>query len=253
MEAITSDFLESSVYRVIFEYLKYTKNLDQVLGLVNDIYALPNRNLLIYQIISIKKNSLDLFWERNKSVLKSLEEYDLDVYRSSFLCKLIMNDDILKILNQLRDNISLLDLYLENAKRIESLKVERIVFGDLKKLMKEFQHYYCEVKKQNDRELKSIRKCYTDGRVRPVLTGEEARCFNWCHNGYNFIPFDIFDNQDFSFVLTCENEGNGRQRRTIEIENFAFDASKLPTEDDIRSYKLSKELVRKNDSLVEID
>lgn len=245
MEVITSDFLESSVYRVMFEYIKHT-NVDQVLGLVSDIYALPNRELLIYQIMAVKKNCLDLFMERNKDALKSLEEYDLETYRSSLLCKLIMNDDVLKILKKLRADISLLDLYLENAKRLESLRVENIVFGDLKKFIKkDFKHYYCEVKIRNERELKHVRKCYTDGEVKPVLTEKEATCFDWGHAGYNFVPFDIKNADDCSFVLVCENEENGRQKRTIEIADFGFDASKLPSEEEIRSYEIPKSLIKK--------
>ncbi|MDE5630805.1 MAG: hypothetical protein K2I70_04320, partial [Bacilli bacterium] len=84
-------------------------------------------------------------------------------------------------------------------------------------------------------------------------TLEDANNFDWCHVGYNLIPFDIMNGDDCSFVMICKNEENGYQRRTIEIVDFDFDGSKLPTEKEISSYELPKELVIKSPSLMEND
>ena len=249
MEVRTSDYLESSIYRILFEYINSDeKVVHQLIGLMQSIYALPNREFLIYQMIADRRNRLDELMEKNKEVIDCFRWDEIGQYKSSLITKLIMNDDVLRILKEIRDDKQLIDIYLKNAKRLEALKVDKIVFCDLKKLMKEFHHYYCEIKKRNDRELRHVRKCYTDGVVKRVLTKEEATCFDWCHVGYNFIPFDIFDSKeahDFSFVLTCENEENGRQKRSIEIANFAFDGSRLPTEEEISSYELPKELIKR--------
>ena len=246
MEIRTSDYLESSVYRILFEYINSNeKVVHQLIGLMEAIYALPNREFLIYQMIADRRNRLDELMEKNKDVINYFRWDEIGEYKSSLITKLIMNDDVLRILKEIRDDKSLIDIYLKNAQRLEALKVEKIVFGDLKKLMKQFHHYYCEIKKRNDRELRHVHKCYTDGKVKKVLTEEEATCFDWCHVGYNFIPFDIYKEIDFSFVLTCVNEENGRQKRSIEIEDFAFDGSKLPTEEEISSYELPKELIKR--------
>ena len=246
MEVRTSDYLESSIYRILFEYINSDeKVVHQLIGLMSDIYALPNREFLIYQIMADRRNRLDELMEKNKEVMDSFRWDEIGQYKSPLITKLIMNDDVLRILKEIRDDKKLIDIYLKNVQKLEALKVDRIVFGDLKKLMKEYHHYYCEIKKRNDRELKSVRKCYTDGMVKQVLTEEEATCFDWCHVGYNFIPFDIYKDRDFSFVLTCLNEENGHQKRTIEIANFNFDASKLPTEEEISIYELHKELIKR--------
>lgn len=204
MEIKTGKFLESSIYRILFEYINSDeKVIHQLIGLMRAIYALPNREFLIYQMIADRRNRLDELVEMNKDVIDYFRCNEIGEYKSSLITKLIMNDDVLRILEQIRDDKSLTDIYLKNAQRLETLKVEKIVFGDLKKLMKEYHHYYCEVKKRNDRELRHVRKCYTDGVVKRVLTKEEATCFDWCHVGYNFIPFDIFDSKeahDFTFV-----------------------------------------------------
>lgn len=254
MKVITSDYLESSVYRILFEYINSNeKVVHQLIGLMEAIYALPNREFLIYQVIADRRNRLDELMEKNKEIINYFRWDEISQYKSSLITKIIMNDDVLRALKEIRNDKHLIDVYLKNAQRLEALKVENILFGDLKKLMKEYHHYYCEIKKCSDRELKHVRKCYTDGEVRQILKEEEASCFDWCHVGYNFIPFDIIEKKDFSFVLTCENEENGQQKRSIEIANFAFDGSKLPTEEEISSYELPKELIMKNNSFIAMD
>lgn len=246
MEIKTSDYLESSVYRVLFEYIKSSKNaVHQLIGLMEGIYALPNREFLIYQIMADRRNRLDELMDKNIDVINYLRNCDLESHKSSLFSKLIMNEDLLKVLKQIRDDKSLIDGYLKNAQRLEALSVEKIVFGEISKLMKEYHHYYCEIKTRNERELRYVHKCYTDGTVKRVLTLEEAEYFDWCHVGYNFIPFDILDGKECSFVMVCKNEENGHQKRKIEIPDFNFDGSKLPTAEEISSYELPRELILK--------
>ncbi|MDE6292620.1 MAG: hypothetical protein K2L98_02940, partial [Bacilli bacterium] len=143
MEIKTSDYLESSVYRILFEYINSNdKVVHQLIGLMEAIYALPNREFLIYQMIADRRNRLDELMEKNKDVINYFRWDEIGQYKSSLITKLIMNDDLLRILKEIRDDKSLIDIYLKNAQRLEALKVEKIVFGNLKKLMKEFHHYY---------------------------------------------------------------------------------------------------------------
>lgn len=242
METITSDFLESRLYRILFEYIKDKEDgVHKLIALMESIYALPNRGLLVCKILATGENQLEDLVNKNKDVITYLREYDQQ-YKISLMSKLILNDDVFKVLKELRNNQDLVDIYLKNARSLEDLKVASIIFREISK---KYYHYYCEIKKRNDYELKHVRKCYTDGKIEPVLTLEEATHFDWCHQGYNSIHFNLADASKCTFILTCENEENGRQKRQIEIPSFRFDSTKLPTEEEISSYELPKELILK--------
>lgn len=236
-----SEFLESRIYRILFEYIKGNKEgVHKLLGLMEDIYALPKKGLLVCKILANGENQLEDLVNKNKDVITYLREYD-EQYKVSLMAKLILNDDVLNTLKEIKENEGLIDTYLENAKSLEELKVASIIF---KQISNKYYHYYCEVKKRNDYELKHIRKCYTDGNIVRELTLEEATHFDWAHQGYNTFYFNLEDASACTFLLTCENEENGRQKRKIEIPNFGFNGSKLPTEEELSSYEIPKELIK---------
>ncbi|MDE6141840.1 MAG: hypothetical protein K2G03_04475, partial [Bacilli bacterium] len=100
MEVRTCDYLESSVYRILFEYINSNeKVVHQLIGLMEDIYALPNREFLIYQLMAARRNRLDELMEMNKDVIDEIVQH-----KSFLISKLIMNDDVLRILKKVRDD-----------------------------------------------------------------------------------------------------------------------------------------------------
>lgn len=135
---------------------------------------------------------------------------------------------------------------MENANKLVALKVEEIKFVGANKLyVSNNDDYYCEFYPINKDKLKYIYKCYTDGKVYPRLTEEQATNFHWCYTGYNQVPFTITNELKPSFVLKIKNNENLHQYSSMEIMNFGFDGSKLPTEEEIQRYEIPKELIKK--------
>ena len=235
-EIKTSKYLASTGYRCLFECVKQ-EGIEPVLGLVQDINNLPAQEILISQTIMGKENDLTKLARKNQDVIRYLKGHENELIKLSF-----KNQNVFQTLMELSSNIALLDLYLENARKLEALKVEKIVFGDIRSFDANGDRYYCEVVPKNDMELKYIHKCYTDGEVYPRLTEEQANNFKWWYSGYSKIPFSITN--EHTFVLKTTNKENFHQHREIDIVNFAFDGSKLPTEEEVQSYEIPKELVK---------
>lgn len=183
-----------------------------------------------------RESSLNGLAKRNQSVIRYLREHEEELVKFS-----LSNNHVFKSLTELANDISLLNLYLENANKLVELKVEEIKFVEY--VVND--GYYCEFYPINKNKLKYIYKCYTDGKVYPRLTEEQATNFDWCHTGYNQVPFTITNELEPSFVLKIKNNENLHQYSSIEIMNFGFDGSKLPTEEEIQSYEIPKKLIKK--------
>lgn len=149
----------------------------------------------------------------------------------------LTNKELYQTLNELSNNISLLDLYLENAKRLEELKVAKIEFATFS----EFNRYYIEIIRNEWKEIISIKKYYTDGKIK--ANGKEQVRLNGFHS--SAIPFSIHSEADISFMLSTDNMESGCQRRIIQIRDFGFDGTKLPTEEEIQSYEIPKQYILK--------
>lgn len=240
MEVITSNFLESTAYRCLFEYAK-KEGIAPVFELMQDIKKLPYRSMLILQTIMEEKNALTMLAEKNKDVIKYFKEHKEELTILS-----LEDEDLYNTVNALLNDSNLLDLYLDNAKKLEELKIKEIAFvKDLNSITPNGERYYCEFWSHNRKELKEIHKFYTDGKVVPRLTEEQVSDFKWFHDGYNKVPFSITNEREASFVLKTKNRVNFKQDRKIEIMDFGFDGSKLPTIEEVQSYEIPRELIKK--------
>lgn len=240
MKIMTSDFLESTAYRCLFEYAK-KEGIAPIFELIQDVKNLPCKSMLILQTIMEEKNALTMLAEKNKDVIKYFKEHKEELTIIS-----LEDENLYNTVNALLNNNGLLDLYLDNAKKLEELKIKEIEFvKDLNSITPNGQRYYCEFWTSNRKEIKEIHKFYTDGKVFPRLTEEQAYDFKWFQDGYNKIPFSITNERETSFVLKTENGANFRQDRKIEIIDFGFDGSKLPTVEEVQSYEIPRELIKK--------
>ena len=225
MEIKTVEQLESTGYRCLFECVKQ-EGIEPVLGLVQDINDLPGKEILIRQTIMEKRNDLARLTRKNKDVIRYLKEHKEEIRRLS-----LEKEDVLNILKSLYANSALLDVYLENARRLEALKVSDVKFvsafdGD----------YHCGIYRDTDGNIINIKKYYTDGNI---IAGEELlkdELFN-----YSIIPFCISNS---TFLLTASNSENFHQYSGIQITDFAFDGSKLPTEEEIQKYEIPKTFIK---------
>lgn len=224
--------LESRGYRSLFECVE-KEGIHHVLNLFNDIQKLPKKEILAQQAIMGKETAFTVLAKNNKDVIKYIKERGEEFAALDF-----SDENILNTLVKLYD-INLLELFLENARRLEKLRVERIRFTDIRKEEYEY-HYHCDYWLSEKNTIERINKCFTDGEVCPRLTEEEVTNYS-----FKSIPFNIniINNQPFTFVLKTKDCGDS-QYREIDIMDFSFDGSKLPTEEEIQSREIPKSLIK---------
>lgn len=240
MKVVTSEELESTGYRCLFECVK-KEGIEPVTKFIQDIRNLPNKEVLVLQTIAGVGNEIDTLEKNHKDIIKYLKEHVKELATLN-----ITDENLYNTLINLINNESLISKYLENAKILEDLKIKNIKFvKDLKsEIAKRRSCYYCAFFPKNEIEINDIIKFYTDGEVFPTLTEEKATNFKWCQPWYNSIPFMITDKHDYTFVLKTTNKRDFYQEREIEIMDFGFNGSELPTEEEVQSYEIPKSLIK---------
>ena len=192
---------------------------------------MPSYENLISQVIKREENSLALLANKNKDILKSLND------KSELSPLNYRNRNIYNTIVKLLKDISLLDLYLANAKELEYLQVGTIEFVDsLKSFDSNGDKYYCKFRTDNNgKNLQFITKYYTDADVipRPLIR----------RNTRNFNNILFTFSGKASFVLKTSNPINYYRDRKIEIIDFGFDGSKLPTKEELESYEIPRALI----------
>lgn len=223
MEIKTCEALESTGYRCLFECVK-EQGIEPVMHFIKDVNNISSRDILLRQAIMCGKNDLLALVKRNRDIVRYLRQHDLQGF-------IFTSQNVLDTLTSLSKDISLLELYLDNAKRLEELNVLGVHFE---------KHLYSAVKRcdiYKDKEDGKI-KYYTDGRIQSMgEISDENEC------NYSYIPFAI-ENSDCSFLLEAINTEQG-QYRNIFIKNFGFDGTKLPSEEELQSYEVPKQFCLK--------
>lgn len=232
MELKTSKKLGSSGYRCLFEYVK-KEGVEPALDFFEDIdnfYC--GKNTLLKNSIVFGENDLIRINRRNRDIVKYIREHKKDMKNINLADVNILNE-----LYRLQKDNTLIDLYLENAKRLEDLKVSNINFNQFPQSN---YYYYCGIYRNKDGQIIRIQKNYTDGKIDRV---KEEKLTDKMFN-YSEIPY-ILDNKETTFSLNIENTEHGYSIRIIEIKNFGFNGDKLPTEEEISSYDIPLQLIKK--------
>ncbi len=230
MELKTSKELESSAYRCLFEYVK-KEGVEPALELfknIDDFYS--DINTLLSDSILLGKNDLIKINRRNRDIVKYIREHKKDMKRLRFTGKNVLTE-----LNSLQEDNTLIELYLENARKLEDLKVSDIAFVDFFDI-----ESYCGIYRNDEGQIIRIQKTYTDGEIDEVFEEEvKDKLFN-----YSKIPYRL-NRKGTTFSLRAENTENGYSIRQIEINGFGFNGDKLPTEEEISSYEIPMQLIKK--------
>lgn len=233
----TSHELESTSYRCLFEGIK-ENGVETFLGLVQDMHNISRKETLIKQTLFSSTNDLVRFKRNHREIIKYFKSHKKEFVRFSVTDENVLNT--LNILKCILNNSSLLNLYLENARKLEDLKVLAIEFKNFQNLCNNDENY-CSIYRDKQGKIINITKYYTDGQI--VSDGQEIlvdRRFN-----HSRIPFSIDLKKRMTFVLESVNLENLEQYRKITIENFGFDSTKLPSEEELQSYEIPQEYVRK--------
>ncbi len=230
MKGQTSKELESASYRCLFEGIK-SKEIGSFLSLVKDIHDIYSREILIFQTLFCRENVLDTLRVNHSKILEYFRDHNEELRYLNFA-----NENVLNVLENLKNDISPLDLYIENAKKLESLKINKIQFESFWP----FNKGNCPICRDKEGKIISISKYYTDGEI--VSSGDEIITNSMLSYSYSKINFSIHNE---SFILMAQNGEYLPQYRSIYINNFGFDGSKLPLEEELQSYEIPNELIRK--------
>lgn len=230
MELKTNPELESSAYRCLFEYVK-KEGVEPALEFfkdIDDFYS--DKNTLLKDSILLEKNDLIRINRRNRDIVKYIREHKKDMNRLRLTDK-----NTLVELNSLQENNALIDLYLKNARRLEDLKVSNIAFVDFFDC-----ESYCRIYRNNEGRIIRIQKNYTDDKIAEVFVERlKDELFNYSEILYRM------NREKTTFSLKIENTEQGHSIRQIEIKDFGFDSDKLPNEEEIASYEIPMQLIKK--------
>lgn len=228
--------LESTGYIRIFECVK-DNGIKPIMHLLKEIRDLSKNTIINRAILDGTHETLSIV--QTKEYINTIKY--LRLYKSDLEGLSLNNESILKALKKLKTDISKLDTYIENAKKLEELKIERIKLLLSSEIYS--RQFICRIYRDNSFPINitHINKYYTDGEI--LYLTPETKSGTYLGNPSQ-ITFKIGPRElrDASFVINCENHENGNQERTIELTSFDFNTELLPTEENIRSYRIPNEL-----------
>lgn len=218
MKMKSKEDLESTGYRCLLECVK-KEGIEPIIRLFQDIKS-----------NHLKQGATpeDYLMDKHKDIIKALKEY-----RRELMGLNLMDSNALQLLTNISENPHLLNLYLENAKKLEELKVSDIFFV----LGLHQEEYQCDIYRDEYGNIVNITKYYTDGNL---YAGEES-----IDQSYHSCLSFFIDDPKTTFLLRVCNNRNIYQYRGIYIMDFAFNGAKLPTEEEIQTYEIPKELMKK--------
>lgn len=225
---LQTEQLESTHFRILFELAKQ-EGPESLQNLLKDLEKLESLKLLGHTAIFTGKHPTLSLISRNKSAIKFLRERKNELIGINFL-----NFNIISAVNQLTKNPSLLDIYLENSRLLESYKIGNINMASTESGLYEFDTPL-ELFRDKKRRIEEIVKYYTDG---------EFICYPLAYSRqltkktYELYKPELNREIPATWILRTINRSTGNQYRTIYLESLTFDKTKLPTEEELQSYEL---------------
>lgn len=237
MEIIIDDkCLDSMTYRKIFEFIQ-KEGIEPLVKFVEMGYKI-NTEHIIQNAIFFDENKITELISQNKMVVEFLKQFG-----SSSSCKFMAGGfDLFKFRNFILDTsriISKLPLFIENAKMLEDLRIGNITLMKLNRTF--FEEFKTEVYRNETGEITDITKFYTDGQL------TYKRDYDHSNYGNNIQEYKtiISVRNDYNrhrlvkptWIIQSENHANGAQCRYAYIQDFGFDGSNLPKDEELSSYK----------------
>lgn len=217
--------LDSTYFRVLFELAK-KESPEALQNLLRDLKELERMSLGHTAIFKGTHPTLSLT-SKNKSTIKFLRERKKELEGLNLL-----RFDVADSVNQLVGNPSLLDTYLENARLLESYRIGNVKLPETESGLYGF-NTPVSIYKDLKGTIEEIVKYYTDGEFKYTVYPASKKVGKIIYEAYSA---DLSREVPATWVLGTENRSTGYQYRTIYIENFAFDTTKLPTEEELQSY-----------------
>lgn len=210
---------DSNTYRRIFEFVQ-KNGIDSLVKLAQSFGAFSGSRIIEKRLFY----GQDLLSHivRDKELIGFLRGFkngflkNVNIYDSSFE----------EIVDMIANSMDKLDLLIENAKVLEDLRVGSIKCSDCFMYdaanSNSIQTFF-----DKDGKITDIVKPYSDGKI--SYTAHESK-----NRTPSFINYSV-QYADASFILIAENHGNGNRYIYAHIKNFEFNASKLPSYEEISS------------------
>lgn len=206
---------ESKGYRLLFEFIE-RYGIEQILNFFKELNDYTYLNAKIIDRLCNNSN----LPESNKSLVKYLILHKKDLER-------IYIKSLKQFVHDLKCNPHIITTYIENARKLERLKISEIDLVSESSLLK--RTYYCSYYKDKGK-LTSLYKSYTDGTIVTrdrVITSSQGT-----------VKFKI--EKEPTFLLNCDIRNNHwlPYFRHIQITSFDFNSKYLPTEEELNSHDI---------------
>lgn len=212
--------LDSTTYRKLLEFIK-KEGAEAFISFFDD-YTKVKEESLIFKALCEEKHPL-LALIRNHRVVASFIRELNDPYPC-----ILLERKLPQLLNSITtDNIS---QQIDTARALEELKVESVTIGGLDDRRKRYQTLI----KYDSGVIDGISKYYSNGELNYLL----SRDAGWVE----YDTYVRFVSDRGNFLLGAENVITKNQSRHISLTDFAFDASLLPSEEELARIEPPKSL-----------
>jgi len=222
---------DSVTYRKVLEFIQ-KEGTEPFEKLINDISKMQEP--LLAAIMFGKHPTLNLV-RNNKIVTEFLRQFGYYFLHNG---QSYSDEKFRKFIANISENIDKLNLYIENVKRLEELKVCMIDFRDIKDSWELHNNGMGVVKIwRKDNKITDIRKNYTDGTINYSLKIKRSKYGRY----FEEYRIRVSKNEDIenspTWYIQCENGDSGKQYRYAWIEDFGFNGELLPTNEELSSYE----------------
>ena len=211
--------LDSTTYRKLLEFIK-KEGAEAFISFFDD-YTKVQEESLIFKALCEGKHPLLALIRNHRAVASFIRELN-----DPYPC-ILLERKLPQLLNSITsDNIS---QQIDTARALEELKVESVTIGGLDDSRKKYQTLI----KYDSGVIDGISKYYSNGELNYLL----SRDAGWVE----YDTYVRFVSDTGNFLLGAENVTKN-QSRYINVTDFAFDASLLPSEEELARIEPTKSL-----------
>ncbi len=214
---------DSNTYRRIFEFIK-REGIEPLLTLVNDLESLQylEKEDIISKRLFESKDFLNHIVRKNKIVIDFLKQF-----KNGFLTQMTIDSkQFFDLVKDTRKNQNKLNLFIENTKILEDLKIDNIYLTENISQLACCHHNLWIF---GDTEITGIKKAYSDGEI---LYNEQK------NDSGSKIIFEEYEAnyKNASWIIISQNYAEMNKYKYVYIKDFGFKNSNIPSYEELSSY-----------------
>lgn len=242
-------------YLDILNYIKKygTEDLEKIIIYYQKNFGSETKSSLIQKQLLNEQVSRNMY-EKNKKIINYLKEINLNIP--------IFEPEFINFIYEIKQNLSKIDIYLDNIMLLKELEINNINLYDKK------NYFLFDIR--SDEEIinsykinnkwyyiketvpKNIRKIYTDGEIsfsnKNVFGEGTIESPYFIYGGYyNTYSVDVLKN---NWVLEINNQNNIIKSNMYLKESFNFDKNRIPTKEEINSLQIPDSIRKYHKNLI---